>query len=63
MHDVNTLPERLGNIYACTQRPRHMSSVINNYEIQHENKIDGVIAITSEIFQDVNGFSNEYWGW
>lgn len=31
MHDVDLLPLRPANLYACTKCPRHMSSSINKF--------------------------------
>ncbi|KAJ8719687.1 hypothetical protein PYW08_011862 [Mythimna loreyi] len=33
LHDVDLLPLRPANLYACTKRPRHMSSSINKYRM------------------------------
>lgn len=31
LHDVDLLPLSLGNIYACSKKPRHMSSSIDTF--------------------------------
>lgn len=65
MHDVDLLPLKLGNIYACTTRPRHMSSAIDSYRftLPYYGLVGGAVAFPSEIFQDINGFSNLFEGW
>lgn len=65
MHDVDLLPLKLGNIYACTTRPRHMSSAIDTfrYNLPYVRLFGGAIAIHSEVFVQANGFSNLFQGW
>lgn len=65
MHDVDLLPLKLGNIYACTTRPRHMSSAIDSfrYTLPYIRLFGGVVAIPSDIFVNINGFSNLFYGW
>jgi hypothetical protein len=65
MHDVDLLPLRLGNIYACTNRPRHMSSSLDSFRfnLPYYGLFGGVVALPVDIFIHINGFSNQYWGW
>ncbi|XP_050677507.1 beta-1,4-galactosyltransferase 1-like [Leptidea sinapis] len=64
LHDVDLLPLKLANIYACTSLPRHMSS--NTYKLRfmlpYHNQLGGVIAILSEDYKAINGMSNKYYG-
>nr|XP_021201599.2 beta-1,4-N-acetylgalactosaminyltransferase bre-4 [Helicoverpa armigera] len=64
LHDVDLLPLRPANLYACTERPRHMSSSINKYRfvLPYLNLVSGAIAILSKQFKTVNGMSNEFYG-
>ncbi|KAJ0176051.1 hypothetical protein K1T71_008225 [Dendrolimus kikuchii] len=61
LHDVNLLPLRPGNLYACTQQPRHMSCSINKYRFIFPNIqiFEGAISILSKQFKAINGMSNE----
>ena len=34
-----------------------------NYQLIYENIFGGVVSLTREQFEDVNGFSNQFWGW
>ncbi|XP_072931498.1 beta-1,4-N-acetylgalactosaminyltransferase bre-4-like [Epargyreus clarus] len=65
LHDVDLLPLRPANLYACTERPRHMSSSINRFRfvLPYLNQFGGVIAITTKQFKQINGMSNEFFGW
>lgn len=65
MHDVDLMPLRLGNIYACTERPRHMSSSIDSfrYTLPYYGLFGGAVAIPSDVFIHINGFSNMFQGW
>ncbi|CAH2248087.1 beta-1,4-galactosyltransferase 1-like [Pararge aegeria] len=65
LHDVDLLPLKLANIYACTEQPRHMSCSINKYRfvLPYLNLFDGAVSISSKQFKLVNGMSNKYFGW
>lgn len=65
MQDVDLMPLNLGNIYACTTRPRHMSASVDTfrYNLPYYGLFGGAIAIQAEQFGHVNGFSNMYQGW
>lgn len=64
-HDIDLIPQNLNNIYACTKMPRHMSSSVNifRYNLPYKELFGGAIAITKHQFEQVNGFSNVYFGW
>ncbi|OWF43937.1 Beta-1,4-N-acetylgalactosaminyltransferase bre-4 [Mizuhopecten yessoensis] len=64
-HDVDLIPEMGHNMYSCPENPRHMSVAIDtmNYRLPYNNIFGGVVAMTKEQFQQVNGFSNKYFGW
>ncbi|CAG9584303.1 unnamed protein product [Danaus chrysippus] len=65
LHDVDLLPLDEANLYACLRQPRHMSASIDKfrYVLIYSNLVGGVLAITSEQYMEVNGFSNKYEGW
>lgn len=64
-HDVDLIPQNLNNIYACTRCPRHMSSSIDKYRynVPYDRNFGGVVAILSDQFKAINGFSNKFYGW
>lgn len=64
-HDVDLIPQKLGNMYACTHQPRHMSSSLNTfrYNLPYEQLFGGAVAILQKQFELVNGFSNFFYGW
>lgn len=65
MQDVDLMPMNLGNIYACTHRPRHMSSSIDvfRFTLPYYGLFGGAVAISAETFVHINGFSNLFKGW
>lgn len=65
MQDVDLMPLNLGNIYACTKRPRHMSSSIDTFRfnLPYYGLFGGAVALPTETFVDINGFSNMFHGW
>ncbi|XP_050537441.1 beta-1,4-N-acetylgalactosaminyltransferase bre-4-like [Daktulosphaira vitifoliae] len=64
-HDVDLIPENDRNIYSCPEQPRHMSVAIDkfNYNLPYKDLFGGVIGMSRNHFQLVNGFSNMFWGW
>ncbi|XP_031358395.1 beta-1,4-galactosyltransferase 6-like isoform X2 [Photinus pyralis] len=65
LHDVDLLPLNLQNIYACSNKPRHMSSSIDTfrYNLPYLELCGGVLSIQSSQFRKINGMSNFFYGW
>ena len=62
-HDVDLIPLDGRNIYGCSiEGPRHLSANLHQfrYLLPYENLFGGVIALPTKVFQDVNGFSNQW---
>jgi len=64
-HDVDMLVENDKNIYMCEDDPKHMSPSIDkfNYSSNYGTIYGGVTAMKTEMYQLVNGHSNNFWGW
>ncbi|RWS21609.1 beta-1:4-N-acetylgalactosaminyltransferase bre-4-like protein [Leptotrombidium deliense] len=65
-HDVDLIPESDNKPpYKCGPQPIHLAASVNtlNYKLMYESLIGGVLALTKQQVQKVNGFSNAYWGW
>lgn len=64
-HDVDLLPEDDRNLYTCPAQPRHMSVAVDKfkYKLPYSSIFGGVTAITVPHFKQLNGFSNQFWGW
>ena len=64
-HDVDLLPEDDRNLYNCPEKPRHMSVAVDkfNYKLPYKEIFGGVVAISTNVFRELNGFSNLFWGW
>ncbi|XP_070189945.1 beta-1,4-N-acetylgalactosaminyltransferase bre-4-like isoform X2 [Littorina saxatilis] len=64
-HDVDLIPEDDRNMYTCSGMPRHMSVAVDslNYRLPYALLVGGALNFMLEHFQQVNGYSNEYWGW
>jgi predicted glycosyltransferase involved in capsule biosynthesis len=62
-HDVDMLPEDVDYSYENT--PTHLACSASqfNYSLPYEGYFGGVTLFPRKIFQEINGFSNEYWGW
>ncbi|KAH9374036.1 hypothetical protein HPB48_005305 [Haemaphysalis longicornis] len=59
------LPENYYNMYACQEKPFHISTCIDamKYGSFYDTIFGGVSALRSEHIEKVNGFPNIYWGW
>ena len=64
LHDVDLVPLNAQNLYACSKLPLHLSAYIDTFRfnLPYKTLFGGVIAISEEMYKDVNGFSNEYSG-
>ena len=70
LHDVDLIPEDDGNFYTCESRyPKHTTSRVRKldsdrgYTKYYEFLIGGVLILTYDMYRNLNGFSNLYWGW
>lgn len=64
-HDVDLLPIDARNVYRCERLPRHLSSAIDvfRFVLPYPDLFGGAIAVRAEQFRELNGFSNEFFGW
>lgn len=60
LHDVDLMPMNLGNLYACTRKPRHMCSSLDKFRFNllYHGLFGGVVSIETRVFQFINGMSN-----
>lgn len=65
LHDVDLMPMRLGHLYGCTDRPRHMCSSLDEFRfnLPYEGLFGGAVAIRTEQYRFINGMSNMFHGW
>ncbi|KAL5286916.1 hypothetical protein ACFFRR_008114 [Megaselia abdita] len=65
LHDVDLLPMYLGQLYGCTTLPRHMCAGVSDfrYNLLYKELFGGVVSITLDQFNQINGLSNLYEGW
>ena len=63
-HDVDLLPEDDRNLYTCADQPRHMSVAVDKlkYRLPYPELFGGVSALSKDVMEKVNGFSNQFWG-
>ncbi|XP_076810934.1 beta-1,4-galactosyltransferase 5-like isoform X1 [Clavelina lepadiformis] len=64
-HDVDHLPENNRNYYGCTGMPRRLREKLDiyGYRLEYPTFFGGVSGVTAQQFKNVNGFSNQFWGW
>ncbi|VDH92249.1 beta-1,4-galactosyltransferase 5 [Mytilus galloprovincialis] len=65
IHDVDILPEDDRNLYICTDNPIHMAVKVQqfDYQLPYEGFIGGVTTFSKAQYQEINGFSNLFFGW
>ena len=64
-HDVDLMPLDARNIYGCSiEGPRHLSSNLKQFRFQlpYQGLFGGAIAVSTKIFEEIDGFSNNYFG-
>jgi hypothetical protein len=63
-HDVDLLPsEELKKYYTTLpKQPIHIAAVWRD-RYEYEKYFGGIVAFTSEMFQKINGYPNDFWGW
>lgn len=66
-HDVDLLPLNAQNLYGCPTNyaATHLSAHVNTlrYNLPYWGLTGGAVAIKSRLFEDINGFSNRFFGW
>jgi len=66
-HDVDLLPEDDRNQYTCPSgtRTKHISVAVDKwkYRLQYREYFGGVTAMRTDLFKQINGFSNLFYGW
>jgi predicted glycosyltransferase involved in capsule biosynthesis len=62
-HDVDMLP--LDSDYTYPDGPTHLASEVEqfNWGLPYDGYFGGVTLFDKQSFIDINGYSNEYWGW
>ncbi len=62
-HDVDMLPETAN--YAYTDNPCHLATQVevHGYRMPNAMYFGGVTLFPNKRFEQVNGFSNNFWGW
>lgn len=65
LHDVDLMPLHLGQLYACSQQPRHMCASLDEFRfnLPYSGLFGGAVAIESNVFSEINGMSNMFHGW
>lgn len=62
-HDVDMLP--VDSDYSYPDGPTHLASEVEqfNWGLPYDGYFGGVTLFDKQSFVDINGYSNEYWGW
>lgn len=62
-HDVDMIPVEAD--YSYVTEPTHMATECSQfgYQLPYGGYFGGVTLFNKQDFLDVNGYSNEYWGW
>jgi hypothetical protein len=69
LHDIDKMPEDTRALYHCDlnhpkQMPSRFRTVTNSIiGTPYKNYFGGVTSMTAKQYEQVNGMTNEYWGW
>lgn len=65
LHDVDLMPMNLGQLYACSKKPRHMCASLDEFRfnLPYAGLFGGAVAMSSELYSNINGMSNMFHGW
>jgi hypothetical protein len=64
-HDVDLLPSvelKQYYMHAPTDEPVHIAAVWDRYG-RNQDYFGGIVAFNQEMFQNINGYPNNFWGW
>jgi GT2 family glycosyltransferase len=58
------LPLNKDCLYSSQKSPAHLANYVEQFDFDYQNDYYGGVCIFNKTdFQEINGFSNEYWGW
>lgn len=65
MHDVDLLPinRQLRYDYPGNGGPFHVAAPTLHPKYHYQTFVGGILLVTREHFEQMNGMSNKYWGW
>ncbi|KAL3902769.1 MAG: hypothetical protein SGPRY_011933 [Prymnesium sp.] len=64
IHDIDRFPRQNGSSECAAASSSYYTYPQNNPRALNPNSFaGGVLVLSKQLFQAVNGFSNEYWGW
>jgi len=64
-HDIDLLPMDAECDYSEPETVRHLAGAVEQFgwTMPYSDHVGGVLVISPHIFEAVNGYSNNYWGW
>eukprot|EP00057_Strongylocentrotus_purpuratus_P017547 XP_011672021.1 PREDICTED: beta-1,4-galactosyltransferase 6 [Strongylocentrotus purpuratus] len=64
-HDVDYVPINSTNYYGCDDYPKHYATKLEEFKYDNPYMQDfgGVVGLTGVQMDEINGYSNMYWGW
>ncbi|CAC5410841.1 Beta-1,4-galactosyltransferase 6,Beta-1,4-galactosyltransferase 5 [Mytilus coruscus] len=65
IHDVDVLAEDDRILYTCGDNPAQLSTKIQKYgyRIPYERSFGGIVIFSTEQFEAINGYPNQFFGW
>ena len=65
LHDVDQIPENPTNDYSFKKCPTHLLTSTSqwNYKKGPSGNVGGALMMTSQKYQEINGYSNNFGGW
>ncbi len=65
LHDVDQIPEIVKLSYDYTDSVVHMCTASDQFDYRpaYDTMLGGVLTVSLDTYEKLNGFSNNYWGW
>ncbi len=65
LHDVDQIPEITKNNYAFNDKLVHMCTASDQFDYRpaYDTMLGGVLTVSLDMYESLNGFSNNFWGW
>ncbi|CAC5420723.1 B4GALT4 [Mytilus coruscus] len=65
LHDVDIIAENDRNFFSCGYYPKHLAVNVEQYgyKLPYKYYIGGITNMASNVYRQINGFSNQYEGW
>ncbi len=64
-HDIDMIPQDNSCDYSATNEIVHLAGCCTQFggKLPYPDYLGGVIVVPNQLFEQINGFNNDFWGW